>query len=260
MNKNVLGSVAGALIATVVTFGAIKYTSAPVADSVTPVTPAVVVVPVDPNAAHVVVAAPTAVRVGELAIIDVSASNADSFSWKVQPETNNFVVIDEGRRAVFSAESPGTYLFFIAAAKDGTVDSEIHTIQVGGGGPGPAPTVNLAAKVPQWIAKVQSPTKRDDALKLAQSFSSVAAMITPNMQPTAILDATVKSNRDALGGNIKHWEPFLIDLQAELEALAAAGALNDAEAHATQWRVISAALSDAAKAAPVNSTSVRGRR
>jgi len=264
VNKSVIGSIGGAILAAIVTFGAIKYTNAPVTtpvlpspDVVAPVTPAEPATPVDPDSAHVHVVAPPTIRVGELAVIDVSASQADSFIWKVKPETKNFMVIDGGRRAVFSAEAPGEYLFFISAAKDGTVDSQIHTIQVGKGSV--TPTATIGSKVPAWVEKVQSPGKRDEALRLAQSFSSVAAMVTPTTQPADIVAMTVKSNRDALGSNIKAWEPFLIELQKELEASAANGSLSDANSHIAAWRSISQSLTSYAQTAPSTSTSFRGR-
>ena len=259
MNKSLLGSVLGAIVATAITVGAIMYNPAPTPVADPEVVPVPSVVVVDPNQASVQIVAPMQVKVGELVVLDVSGSNAESFAWKVKPETKNFMVIDAGRRAVFSAESPGEYLFFVSAAKGGTVASEIHTIQVGQGST-PA-KVDIAAKVPGWVEKVQTPTKRDDAIRLAQSFSSVASMVTPGMQPADIVAATVKSNRDALGSNIKAWEPFLIELQTELEARAADGSLKTADSHVVMWRSISQALTTHAQstATPVAPTNTRLR-
>lgn len=258
MNKNLIGSVIGAFVATAIAFGAVKYSGpSVVADDPAP---APVVVVVDPNQADVVVEASTTIKVGELAIIDVSKSNADSIVWKVKPETKNFKVFDNGRVAVFSSEAEGEYLFFISGAKAGTVDGEIVVITVGKGSV-PLP-VSVSTKVPTWLAKVASPSKRDEAIRLAQSFSSVASMATSSTPPGDIVAMTVKSNRDALGNSIKAWEPFLLDLQAELEARAAAGALSTADAHVALWREISQALAaSAGQPAPTPTTSakVRGR-
>lgn len=260
VNKNLIGSVIGALVATVITFGAIKYSGPPVvaAPESVPAVPVAVVV-VDPNVASVQITAPETIRVGELAVLDVSASNADSIVWKVRPETSNFKVFDAGRVAVFSAEAPGEYLFFVSAAKGGTVDSKIHTIKVGQGAAPVKP--DLGVKVPAWINKVESPGKRDEAIRLAQSFSSVAAMVTPTTSAADIVSMTVKSNRDALGSNIKAWEPFLMELQAELEASAANGSLSDGNSHVEAWRAISQALTNYAQSVPATATSakVRGR-
>ena len=268
IKKSQVGTIAGILIALVIGAGAVKFNPdaqpAPLpAPAVAPVIPDAapsVVTPqvVDPNQAQVVFYAPAEVRIGQLVVIDVSASNASSFDWQVVPETQNFIVIDEGRRAVFSSETAGDYLFVVGAAKGETVDVASHRIRVGSGGA--QPTANIASKVPDWCGKVQSPSKRDEALRLSQSFASVAAIVTPSMQASDIVAATVKSNRDALGSNIKNWEPFLAQLQVELEARVADGSLSNADSHIKAWREISQALAEYAKTVPVTTTGSTWRR
>jgi len=243
MNKNLIGIVGGIIVMAAVVFGAVKFnpdlaptpTPTPVPGPVDPP------IPVDPNAAHIVVEAPSTVQAGELVKINVGKSIADSFSWRVEPPTKNFEVVDGGRKAYFSHGTAGEFLFIIAAAKDGTSDVRTFRIKVIGSDAPPGP-VSIAAKVPDWCKSVQSPAKRDDALKLAQSFSSVAAIIKPTMTPADIVEATKKSNQDALGDNVKHWEPFLLALQSELKAQAAAGSLVNTDAHVKAWREIADGL------------------
>jgi hypothetical protein len=194
----------------------------------------------DPDAVSVIVKAPTKANVGKLILLDVSESNAVAFTWKVIPETDNFVVDDDGKRAFFSAEAAGEYTFVIAGAKDNEGDIAIHKITIGGGPA--APTDGLADKIKGWSDPVKSPTKRDDALKLSQSFASVSAIVQPTMKPADILEATKKSNRDALGDNMTLWTPFFESLQKELQARAAAGKLTDADSHAKAWREIADGL------------------
>lgn len=192
--------------------------------------------------ARIVLKAPDKAKVGELVILDVSESNATSFKWQLQQKSSNFLVIDNGRRAVFSAEAGGEYTFVVAAAKDNTVDVKIHIITIPGG---PAqPTDDIGVKIADWCKPISYPQKRDDLLKLAQSFSSVSAIISDQMSPEDIVKATIQSNRDALGGNLDNWVPFLQNLQDELKARAGAGKLPDTEAHRQMWRAIADGLKD----------------
>ena len=74
--------------------------------------------------------APKQARIGELVILDASASKAISFKWKVIPETKDFAIIEDGKRAFFTSRGTGTYLFVISAAQDNTVDLVVHEIQI----------------------------------------------------------------------------------------------------------------------------------
>jgi hypothetical protein len=196
-------------------------------------------VPNDPNHAKVLLTAPAEVQAGELVVLDVSESSATSYVWKVLPESKDFLVIDGGKRAVFSHGSSGTFLFIVSVAKGDTVDVKTHSMKVNGPDGPPAPA-NLSSKIAGWCENVKSPTKRDDALKLGQSFRSVSSTIAAGVitTPADIVAATKRSNQEALGANVKHWEPFLTALQAELKAQAEAGNLPDSEAHVKAWRSI----------------------
>lgn len=245
-------SLAGLLVIAVLAFSAIKNDSlknlvSVLGDGTTVVVaddddkPAPTPDPIPSNKATVVIKAPAKVKAGELVVISVETSNATSFSWKVVPETNNFLVIEDGRRAVFSAGADGQFMFIVAAAKGDTVDVKTHIVTVVGA-PAPGPASDLNAKVASWCAKVESPSKRDEAVKLAQSFLSVSAVISTGMSPADIVEATKKANADALGDNINNWLPFLEGLQAELKSQATAGQLADGAAHAKAWRAIGEAL------------------
>lgn len=196
--------------------------------------------------AQVVIKAPAQAKVGQLVVLNVADSDAASFTWKVEPSTNNFLVIENGKQAVFSSEVGGDYLFIVGGGgHDGSVDVKTHLIHVIGPDGPVGPDVNtFAAKVAQWCEPVESPTKRDDALKLSQSFLSVSAIISSGVvtTPADMVEATKKSNQDALGDKVDNWVPFLQQLQAELKAQAEAGKLPDPAAHAAAWKAIGEAL------------------
>jgi hypothetical protein len=240
MNLNRLAITAALLVAVVASVCATVYVKN-FPDNFVPVS----VTALDESPASIVLRAPDKAKVGQLVILDVSESTANSFRWEPQQKTANFLVIDDGRRAVFSAEVGGEYTFVVAAAKDNTVDVKIHTIKVAGG---PAePGDDIAARIASWCEPISSATKRDDAIKLAQSFSSVSAVISDQMTPADIVEATKKSNRDALGDNVQNWVPFLEGLQKELKAQAEAGKLPDNEAHRRMWRAIADGLKEYAE-------------
>jgi hypothetical protein len=244
MYKTIVAGLVAAVVTAACVFGAVKFNPDLAPDVPVPSVPDdAPAPPADPNAAAVIIKAPTSVPAGTLVVLDVSGSNATNFAWKVVPETPNFMVIDGGKRAVFSGTG-GEYLFIVCGGKGDTVDIKTHSIVVDGPivPPGPPSPADIAAKVAKWCEPVDSPTKRDDALKLAQSFSSVAAVISPVMTPADIVDATRKSNQDALGSNVERWEPFLRSLQAELKSQAEAGLLPDTEAHAVAWRSVADGL------------------
>lgn len=205
----------------------------------------VATVALEPTPVSIVLKAPEKAKVGQLVILDVSESVANSFKWECQQKTSNFLVIDGGRRAVFSAETGGQYTFVIAAAKEDMVDVKIHTIKVPSEAANPGD--ELSAKIASWCEPITSATKRDDALKLAQSFSSVCAVITDEMSPADIVEATKKSNVDALGSSLENWVPFLKGLQAELKATAEAGKLSDTESHRLMWRSVAEGLKEYAE-------------
>lgn len=201
----------------------------------------------DPHEAAIVLVAPDQVGASQLVVLDVSGSIADSYKWEVVPASPNFMVIDGGKRAVFSAAS-GEYLFIVAGAKDGTVDVKIHKLKI----EATVPSNTLKAKVMDWAKQINSPSKRDDLIRLSQSFSSIASTVAVGgLTPENILDATKASNQKALGASLSYWQPLFDQLAADLKARAEAGELTDAESHVKAWNAIAEGLAEYAKTLPV---------
>lgn len=215
-------------------------TAAPVGDS-----KAVVVITQEPvedaATAKLVVEGPTKVKAGDLVVISVAGSNAESFKW-IMPVTDNILVIEDGKRVIFSSGVGGEYRFIVACSLGGTCDVAEHTVTVLGAKPTPADI--LASRIAFYCEKVQSDTKRDDCLKLAQSFSSVAMVMEGGtlVTPADIVEATFKSNQDALGLKLSDWLPFREGMAKELKALADSGKLTDTASHITAWKAIAQAL------------------
>jgi len=202
--------------------------------------------PVDPDEITLVLDAPSKCKAGDLVVLSVEGSNAASFEWIVLPSTDNFLVIDEGRRAVFACGESGEFIFIVAAAKGGQVRVIYHKLVVTGP---PKPTDGIASIIVALCDKVASPSKRDDLMRLSQSFLSVASTMEQggDWTPGDIAKATRVSNKGALGERLGDWTPFASGLAKQLGAMSKAGKLTTTEDHIAVWKQIAAALRDYAE-------------
>lgn len=207
--------------------------------------------------AKIVINAPSTGDVGELIRFDLSDSVAESFKWLRVPESVDFEVYANGRRAVFSARKPGEYMVIVACAYQGTVDVTTHTVIIIGPDPAPLPPgpnnnypvvpkpadgASLVVWMPYWCSSIQCP--KDETMRLAASFESIVATIAAgiNTTPQEIIVATSTANRQALGESITAWMPVLQNLQSALKTRSEAGIIVTAEQHAEAWREIAEGL------------------
>jgi hypothetical protein len=189
--------------------------------------------------AQVVLVAPSECRVGELVRLDVSESTADSFKWALVPDSEDFLVYDGGKRAVFSARVEGDHRFIVACAKDGTVDVMTFTIRVLGPPPMPM-SDSLAEWIPFWNWSAGLP--REEAEMLAASFEAIAARVDELEEPVQWIKATAEANRKVLGDRIDAWGPMLDKIGAALLERAEIGALTTPEEHAAVWLEVAQGL------------------
>ena len=200
--------------------------------------------------AEVVIKAPDRVNMGDMIVIDLSDSLGCGFDYAVEPMPPGLRTFDNGKIIVCGTGNMSvTYTFSVSCALDGDSDIAVHKVKVMGAkpvGPPPSPGEDIVNKVKDWASVVNSPTKRDDALKLAQSFASIAIIIEQGTftTPTELVTATQTSNKDALNGNLEHWIPMLDSLMVELKAMAANNKLADAKAHAPVWRDVATGLKE----------------
>lgn len=189
--------------------------------------------------AKIVLVAPASVRVGELVRFDVSESVADSFKWLLVPQTPDFEVYADGKRAVFSARIEGEYQFIVACAKNGTVDVVTHVVRVVG--PPSMPTTDsLAEWIPFWNWAEMLP--REECELLAASFEEIASRKDELQSPEDWLRATSESNRKVLGSRIKAWKPMLDKIGKVLQKRASSGAMTTPEEHAKAWLEVAEGL------------------
>ena len=205
-------------------------------DPVEPTQPPVVVDPV--AEASVVLEAPSKARIGELIRFDASGSVANSFEWRLVPQTPDFEVYDGGAKACFSARAPGEYQFVLAVAYENTVDVRIFSITIVG--PPEAPVSDsLAEWIPVWLWSAFLP--EDECEALADSFETLANR-ADLQEPRDWSRATAEANRAALGDRIDAWKPILNKVGAALQKLAETGALTTPEDHRKVWLDIAAGL------------------
>jgi hypothetical protein len=189
------------------------------------------------NTAKIVLTAPTTAQIGELITLDASASAAAAFKWL--SSTPDFMVIDSGKRAVFSARKAGVYQFTLAVALRDTIDVQTFAIKVDG--PAQPPTDDsLESWIPYWRAEM---TLEPAALEaLAVSFEQVSLQMETLVTPAKIIQATAEANRAALGASLPQFVPLLQRVQASLDKLAKSGQLKTPAQHSLVWQAIARGL------------------
>jgi hypothetical protein len=193
----------------------------------------------DSGTAKISVKAVSTARVGQLVLLDASESRVDSFKWQVTPTTPNFMVIDCGRRAFFSGESPGTYTFWVAGALDKTVDLQSFSVVVG--------ESPLKTKLREWWALVPN---KQATRTVAATFLSVSQQINAGLlkTPDDVIRATAAGNRGIVG-----WESFGEALRQYLNEESKAGRLSDMPSHAALWFQIGTILEELANGEEMDS-------
>lgn len=196
----------------------------------------------------VVLECPAEIKSGALLILDATKSKGVSFNWIVEPATPNFLVIDGGKRAVFSAPG-GTYRFYVAGAQGDRIDAEFRTVKVSGGDVVPVDPVDPKPEVPkviEWLKLVpgEKSKVKDETQALAKAFRSVQTQIAAGVLKDAnsIIAATAVANRSALGDRASAWKPFFVELEKALNAKRDAGELATAADHQREWSALAKEL------------------
>lgn len=151
--------------------------------------------------------APDTCVVGELVTLDGSKSESE-LTWKVlRVDSSLEECLDFksfGKVACFSARASSHWLVIVSGvSKDGKPSMITHSIVVGDGG---GSVVNLESKIRTWARKVETENRREEAIKLAQSFRALAGAELP---ADKIIEATAFANKQALGDSLEAWMPFL---------------------------------------------------
>ncbi len=216
------------------------------------------------NAAiDVKVVKPETVRVGQLVILSLEITNDASpeaidalITWKTSPESINFLVIENGQRAIVSFEKPGsTHRFAVAVYVDGILLLEFFDITVEGTKPTPKPVDPVEPVTPSdfdglhtkvMAALVSVSTNPVDVQALASAFRTIALATDSGQYETVgeMIVATSTATKNALGGNLDDWATFRASLSTELQRLNREGKLVSVRQHSSAWKLIAKALAE----------------
>ncbi len=187
--------------------------------------------------------APIDCEVGELVRFDARESDVDALVWAIIPASDDFEMVDENRRAFFSARSPGKYLILIAGAKNGKAFLLHQTLTVTGTA---IPDTGLATDIKKWMNTVPDfPEKKAQTLAMANVFRKLA---TSDTEFETMLDATALAISAVIGeAYIDNWITFLENLEKELDRLDGSRQLANREDYRLKWLEIASALERFAK-------------
>lgn len=183
-----------------------------------------------------IIKAPETCRVGQMVTIDVTGSTADEFEWLVIPATDNFRVDTNNREALFSAEAPGTFIFIIAATRDGILlpISQITIVVELGIAPPPDISDDFTIKVKGWLPSNADPVILE---KLAKSFERVAS--AGHKEVADLVKTTALSNRAILGPSLLRYKTFLVAFSTHLKVNLSEATIDE---HVELWFSLAAAL------------------
>lgn len=196
---------------------------------------------------EVKIEAPSKVSVGDLIVVDVSKSIGGGFDFIILPTPENILRDSNGKRIAFGTGSKiKSYQVIVSCAKADQSDVKTKTIKVRG--VGGILSEKLEDVIIELASECKSPDAKEDALKLSQSFSTIALDVDIKDVPT-LLSKTRTSNKDALNGNMGYWTEVKSNISAYLKAMVEAKKLNptDLDAHKAIWKRVAAALADFAK-------------
>lgn len=192
------------------------------------------------SAVKCLIEAPIEAQPGELVILEAKIAAA-SYTWKVIPDNENYKIIEDGKKLIFSSQYPGQYIFVLAAAKGDTVDMIVHTINIVVYEPEPEPAPIVEPAVDTFIELVKTWLPEDyehnEPMLLSRSFELVALIGHDDIDK--FLKVTALSNRTSLGEELDKWKPFLEKVSQYCKENLAE---KDIDAHIEFWLELAKAL------------------
>lgn len=179
-------------------------------------------------------------EVGELVRMSADGS-VDGIRWEIKPDSPDFEVIGDGRRAFFSGRTPGEFLIIVAGAKGGQPFLHYQTLTVRGD---PTPVSELTGKIYTALKKLPKDVNKAKVKQVAGVFRKMANSDTPVEK---MLEATALANSAVIGDDIESWVPFLEDLGTELDSLVEAKKLDTRDQYKSAWLEIAGALERGSK-------------
>jgi len=208
-------------------------------------------------------ASPTG-RILKPTFLDARGSIGDKFEWTAIPPDaiNGLSTFDGGKLAAFSAAKPGRYVLILSADRQAVA---YHILTVGGDPlpdppeppepPEPNPPDPLSGWA-KWAKEhaeklVQSPNRRQEALRLAGSLEAVAASSAAGAYDnppedddpvTYAREEMRRQNRAVLGAAADVWQPFADALAVAWQKLIDEGKLHTLRQYEQVWRDVAKGL------------------
>ena len=183
--------------------------------------------------------APSTCEVGELVRLDTAGSTVVSYRWAIVPLSDDFLVVENGQRAVFSGREPGKYIVVVAAATGDQASLVVHEIEVVAQGG------NAEHVVSRWLKKVKYDDLQAKRIKVAELATVFRSLSLDKTEADEMLAKAAAANNEVLGEELELWKEFLMALGHYLDQKAAAGQLETTEDYQAVWREIADALSSA---------------
>lgn len=212
-----------------------------------------------PKASPLKIVGPETADAGRMVRLSVEG-DYPMLRWRCVPPSEDFEIVEAGKRAMFCSPVAGTWTFVLSASDGKELSDTVHTLTVSGPsppgpGPGPGPkppqpVTPLKTLAKGWIAKVDSKNKAAEAAALATAYEAIAAQISAGAlsKPDDIIAAIATKTQATLGlFGLPAWMVVLEPLRAELNAREKAGPLD----YAAILRELASALAEV-KPAPVS--------
>jgi len=185
------------------------------------------------------IAGPETADAGTLVRLSVEGGEYPLLRWRCVPKSDNFEVVEAGKRAFFTSPAGGAFTFILTAS-DGKemADAELVLTIAGpvppgptppGPGPTPPPVTPLKTLAKGWLAKVNSPNKAAEAAALAMGYEAIAAQISAGAlsKPDDVIAAIASKTRETLGLlALPYWLPLLEPVRTELNNRQKAGPID----------------------------------
>jgi len=178
--------------------------------------------------AEVALKGPERIEAGNLAVIRLEAPEEAQAKWLlIGPEgiENCWIVLENGRVAVFASRQPARLFFICAVSYGGKLELLSHTLENGhappspGPGPEPEPAPGRLAQLVKKLAEASvDPPRRSEALRLAAALEQLAGQLraAPEKPLRQAREQVRADCRRALGAAALRWEDFSERLAAEI--------------------------------------------
>lgn len=178
---------------------------------------------------------PDSYQIGDLIELDASSSKVSNLNWTIIPPSDNFKIIEDNRKVVFSGKGEN-YTIVVMGCRGWKIDYLVHYLNNGKSKQNQNELNPFQTQLLSWLP---DSFNNDSILKLAENFDNVASLIESGELQNIddIIQATSFGNRNI--ADLNKFKLFLDKLQFYLENWSPGKNIKD---HLIKWKEISQAL------------------